>query len=174
MSKRKPVNERFWAHVSKEPLGSDECWLWTSATVKGGYGLFFLTRAEGTTLAHRYAFELLVGPIPEGYELHHTCGTEACVRPGHLLPLTPAEHAALHPHASKGALNGAARSNLRKDACKHGHPFTQDNTYWRNEVGTTGRRWRMCRTCQREASVRQSSARKRQRDDKTLTRTGRK
>jgi len=42
--------------------------------------------------AHRFAYELLVGPIPEGMDLDHVCGVRLCVWPEHLEPVTHAEN----------------------------------------------------------------------------------
>lgn len=78
------VEERFWAKVQK----TDGCWLWTGCCIKGSYGRFFVRRGL-TVLAHRFAYELLVGPIPEGHLLDHrpTCPRN-CVRPDHVRPAT--------------------------------------------------------------------------------------
>jgi hypothetical protein len=78
---RKPLSERFWPKVEKGP----ECWLWT-ASRKGPYGQ--IMRSLGgrwrPDTAHRVAYELVVGPIPEGYEVDHLCRVKLCVRPSHL------------------------------------------------------------------------------------------
>lgn len=76
---RKDLGERFWAKVDK----SGNCWLWTAALLKTGYGCLRINRK--TTRAHRVAYELSVGPIPEGALLRHTCDNPRCVNPAHLL-----------------------------------------------------------------------------------------
>lgn len=70
---------RFWARVQM----TDECWLWTSAgRVSHGYGYF---KAGGRQYhAHRFAWMLTRGPIPEGAFVCHSCDVRACVRPDHL------------------------------------------------------------------------------------------
>lgn len=83
------VNERFWLKVNK----TDACWLWTAQRSDDGYGRFDW---QGGQLAHRFAYELLVGPIPEGHHLHHECENKPCVNPDHLTPLTPLEHRRRH------------------------------------------------------------------------------
>jgi hypothetical protein len=74
--------ERFESHFKK----SEGCWIWLGAFDRCGYGHF------QDHMAHRFAYELYAGPIPEGMELHHTCGTRLCVNPGHLEVVTRAEH----------------------------------------------------------------------------------
>lgn len=76
---------RFWSHVDAE----GDCWEWTVSTGSHGYGQFAVGGLGGTmVLAHRYAFELLVGPIPEGLTLDHLCRNKICVNPDHLEPVT--------------------------------------------------------------------------------------
>jgi hypothetical protein len=78
---------RFWSYVEK----GDDCWEWTGARNRG-YGYGKLRVADRFVLAHRYAYELLVGPIPEGLDLDHLCRNIICVNPGHLEPVTVAEN----------------------------------------------------------------------------------
>src|SRR5690349_6193803 len=116
--------ERFWSHVLK----TESCWLWTGALTKG-YGHFRISpRVE--VLAHRFAYEQLVGPIADGLELDHLCRTPACVNPAHLEPVTHAVNMA------RGIFVTAA-------TCKNGHAWTEENT-----LRVRGRRF--CRACNRE------------------------
>lgn len=79
---------RFWAKVDR----SGCCWLWTAARNKAGYGVF---NAGGiTVLAHRYAYELENGPIPDGLRALHRCDTPACCRTDHICTGTQAENIA--------------------------------------------------------------------------------
>jgi hypothetical protein len=66
--------------VRKQDSG---CWLWTRARNKGGYGqlMFEGVRNRG---AHRVAYELANGPIPEGLLVCHRCDVKNCVNPAHL------------------------------------------------------------------------------------------
>jgi hypothetical protein len=92
-------------------------------------------------LVHRQAYEAIVGPVPDGKLLHHTCETPACYNPAHLTPVTHAEHAALHPGASMvGTLRGAA-TQRSKTQCPKGHPYNAENTYIRPSGA------RKCRAC---------------------------
>lgn len=74
---------RFWRKVAESDTG---CWEWQGATNSRGYGC--LGRDEKAWLAHRYAYTLVSGPIPEGYQVDHLCKNVVCVRPLHLEAVT--------------------------------------------------------------------------------------
>lgn len=80
---------RFWAKVHK-PIGDAGCWEWTGATYRGGYGHLQRTVAgvARSLSSHRYAYECIVGPIPNRYVLDHLCRNHACCNPEHLEPVT--------------------------------------------------------------------------------------
>lgn len=137
---RKPtLIERFWRHVDKAgPLPKwapflGPCWLWTGSTKEAGYGQF--NAEKRNVRAHRFAYELVVGPIPAGLELDHLCMVTGCVNPAHLEAVTKAENLR--------RAGGWAGVNARKTKCDNGHPFDEDNTY----VDGKGRR--SCRACHR-------------------------
>jgi hypothetical protein len=66
------------------------CWIWQRSTSLNGYGQLF---HEGRTQrAHRVFYQLHVGPIPDGYQLDHTCSNRLCVNFEHLEPVTPLEN----------------------------------------------------------------------------------
>ena len=68
------------------------CWMWEGPTAKDGYPK---TGINGRTLAaHRWMYERLVGPIPEGMTLDHLCRHVACVNPKHLEPCLNIENIA--------------------------------------------------------------------------------
>lgn len=134
--------ERFWEKVQK----TDTCWLWTAAADGYGYGRLTTngsTRAPG---AHRVAYELMVGPIPDGLTIDHLCRVKLCVNPAHLEVVTRAEN------ARRGAIDSRPNRPL-KTHCKYGHEFTPENTYWR--PAGDGRN---CRTCLRDAHARRKAA----------------
>jgi hypothetical protein len=85
MSKR-TAEERFWSKVDK----SGNCWNWTAYKNAQGYGRFMFN--EKVRMAHRVAFELEHGSIPEGLEIDHMCHNESCVNPGHLRAVTPKQN----------------------------------------------------------------------------------
>ena len=73
-----PVELRFWDKVDK----SGDCWEWTASRGTSGYGQI---RANGRpVVAHRVAYELTHGAVPEGVELDHLCHNRGCVNPDHL------------------------------------------------------------------------------------------
>ena len=120
--------ERFWEKVDVgHPLG---CWEWTAARGRADYGRF---NAGGRMVqAHRWAYERLRGPIPDGLHLDHLCRNPPCVNPDHLEPVTTKEN-----------LRRGYHRNAGKTRCKRGHEFVPDNTY----VTSTG--GRKCRACAR-------------------------
>ncbi len=70
-----------------------ECKIWTGA-VSGGYGT--ITREGKQWVSHRWIWTQTNGPIPEGMEIHHTCGNRLCYEITHLEALTPQEHSDRH------------------------------------------------------------------------------
>jgi hypothetical protein len=80
----KPVDieERFWGHVQKVK----GCWLWTASYDRHGYGQFCVGHNGKKRMcrAHRIAWALTYGPVPEGMLVLHHCDNTLCVRPEHL------------------------------------------------------------------------------------------
>lgn len=68
----------FWSQVEK----TDGCWVWKGKKYGNGYGRSTVNGKRGP--AHRHAWELTNGPIPEGLYVCHHCDNKPCCRPDHL------------------------------------------------------------------------------------------
>jgi len=107
--------ERFWNRVNKSK-GRYGCWEWTAFRNEKGYGkLNFMGKQ---TRAHRLAYELVFGSIPEGLFICHICDNPPCCNPWHLHPATAKENTADMIH--KGRANFYHNlPNLRKKNEQH-------------------------------------------------------
>lgn len=137
-----------------EVLEDTGCWVWMGAAASNGYGSIHV---DGRTRsAHKFAYELLVGPVPAGLTLDHLCHTadptcpggqrcwhRLCVNPAHLEPVTMAEN-----------LDRSPAFGANKTECPDGHPLTEANTC-RNSKGQ-----RYCRACHNAARRRRRAERR--------------
>lgn len=106
------------------------CWEWTASVRPNGYGQFNLVGV--TRYAHRAAYTLLAGPIPNGFHLDHLCRVRHCVNPDHLEPVTQQEN--------------IRRGVEVRTTCRKGHLYNEANTL-RHANGA-----RFCGECKRQRS----------------------
>ncbi len=86
---REPYHDRY----ETRDLGfMTPCWVWKYSLDGRGYGQLWNRKAGQPVRAHRFYYELLVGPIPVGLDLDHLCRVKRCVNPDHLEPVTRAEN----------------------------------------------------------------------------------
>ncbi len=138
---------RFWDKVNKDGPGG--CWLWTASKNWRGYGQFSIgSRRNGTytmVKAHRVAWALCGGLMPNGKQLDHLCRVRHCVNPDHMEPVSRREN----------ILRGVSPSAIaaRRTHCPRKHPYSGDNLYTRPDGS------RECRICKRQ-SLREFRARR--------------
>lgn len=114
------------------------CLIFTGATNTGGYGQFRFNQRNG--YAHRYAWERVNGPIPDGMTIDHLCRVRRCVNVDHLEVVD--------------GITNYLRGVEARNCCPNGHAYTEDNTV-RHRNGV--RRCRICQKRQHEAQKRKRS-----------------
>ncbi len=120
--------------------GNKQCWIWPYSVVQGGYGYAWDRARNRQTLAHRLAYEVLVGPIPDDMQIDHLCRNRLCINPAHLEPVSRQENIA------RGIATSARPQ--RENRCQYGHEFTPENT--QIVTRSDGRVERWCLTCRRD------------------------
>lgn len=134
-----PAKVRFWASIEVTETG---CWEWLGTRISSGpskgYGYFYIKGIN--TRVIKWAYEYLIGPIPEGYERDHLCRNRGCVNPWHTEPVTH--------------LVNVRRGLAKKTVCIRGHQLQPPNLISDGSGGTR------CRECNRLKSVRLSRIRR--------------
>jgi len=145
-----PPEDRFWAKVRKvqEPGG---CWEWTSGRLHG-YGVFYPNHGR-LVHAHKWAYEFMVGSIPQGLEPDHLCRNRGCVKviadefgPAHIEMVTH------QVNMLRG--DSPTAQTVREGKCRRGHLLDEANTYVRPD----GKR--NCMECRRAGLRRWIAAQK--------------
>lgn len=130
---------RFWEKVE---FTTDACWIWTAACMKNGYAVYHPIpsgpRKGEVALAHRVAFEALVGPIMKE-TIDHLCRVRSCVNPSHMEPVSRGEN----------VLRGIspAAMHARQTHCYRGHPLSGETMSIHKKQN--GRTARSCLPCGR-------------------------
>lgn len=144
------LRDRFFAKVRIDASG---CWLWQGRLFSNGYGT--IRDAPHRRLAHRVAYELLVGPVPDGLVLDHLCRVRRCVNPAHLEAVTQGEN------VRRGVR--ADGSPVLRQACGHGHLYSAESTH----ITPSGQR--RCRICDAQRARDRRAAQRAARLGMTLT-----
>lgn len=132
--------------LNVEVRGEDECWPWLGCVDRRGYGK--ASDGPRKRTAHRVVYERMVGPVPEGWDVDHSCDNPTCCNYlKHLRPMTHQEN------STRGA--GFAAENARKTHCPAGHEYTPENTSMINHG-----RSRRCKTCINERERRKRRERR--------------
>jgi hypothetical protein len=121
------------------PVPHSGCWVWLGHVGNDGYARVSLKRSHYSS-AHRLAYMLAKGPIPEGLNLDHLCRVRCCINPDHLEPVTD------RVNILRG--QGHAAVNAKKTHCPLGHSYDPGNTFLNH-----GGRQRECLICRREQSA---------------------
>lgn len=85
-----PIDVRLWDNV--DTIEPGRCWIWTGKLHDGDRGYAKVRVAGQLRKAHRVAYELLVGPVPDGLVIDHLCRVRHCINPEHMEPVTNAEN----------------------------------------------------------------------------------
>lgn len=124
------------------PGDSAECWI-SSKRGSNGYAINTTVKMYKAN-AYRLIYMMMVGPIPEGHDLDHTCdnGPGGCVNWHHLTPST-------HRYNVLRSTENIMGKHIRLTHCPQGHPYEGDNLVFEGNG-----RFRRCKICQREKNKR--------------------
>jgi hypothetical protein len=88
------VARRFWARVK---IIEGDCWEWLGSISPKGRAEFSIRTKHVD--GHVVAYLLLVGEIPEGFDVHHACDNKPCTNPEHLTLIPHGEHSRITQYA---------------------------------------------------------------------------
>jgi HNH endonuclease len=166
--KPRPLLARIMERVTIDPVSG--CWLYGGTLNDGGYAII-ATSHSAQVLVHRAAYELLVGPIPDGLDLDHqchnrdltcvggpTCQHRRCINPEHCEPAKRKLNLQRGRQPDRTRAQSNAKAALKgRTHCIHGHEFTPENTITRKHDH------RNCRKCKSDEQKRRYARKKAER-----------
>lgn len=126
-------------HLRRRIVRDGDCWIASGAESHGRYQSVSIDNRS--VLVHRFVYQALVGPIPDGFQIDHLCRVRWCVNPAHL--------EAVPPHVNNSRSTSMSAVRARQTECVNGHQLSGDNLYIRPDG-----RGRQCRACQRQNELR--------------------
>lgn len=119
-----------------EPVTESGCWFWMGAIhKKSGYGAFSIRNAN--YLAHRLAFTLFKGPIPEGMQVLHHCDIRCCVNPAHLFLGTHQDNMDDMVNKCRKAIGSRVHNKLNDDSVREIRSSTERQQALASKHGVT-------------------------------------
>lgn len=110
------------------------CIMWTGTRDAKGYGMYRRPDNKKNTRAHRFIYEMMIGPVSEGLTIDHLCRVKACINPAHLEVVT-------HRTNIRRSLGHPDDGPVRR--CIHDHDLTIEGYH------RVGRSIPDCRACAR-------------------------
>lgn len=143
--KKKDPMQRF--EETTMPIPWSGCHIWLGSLTHNGYGIFFRDKNHRNERAHRFAYALKHGPIPEGMQVCHSCDERSCVNPDHLFIGSAQDNTDDMMRKGRHYRNGQTH-------CKRGHEFSGENVYLNSHGG------RGCKICRSELQAHNYSLKK--------------
>lgn len=131
--KKKNTKKDFYKNV----IITSECWVWTGALNKDGYGIF--SYCGKTIRAHRLSYLFAKGAIKKGLFICHKCDVRNCVNPSHLYEGTAKDN-------NRDTVKRGNHVSWYKNRthCKNGHEYTEQTVYFNKNENR-----RVCKICRR-------------------------
>lgn len=132
------LKKRFWNNVSA--TSAEGCWNWNGPISIYGYGRLMESVGNRKTkqlMAHRFAYEEVIGKIEEGMTIDHVCRNKSCVNPAHMEIVTRGENST---RAHSKNMNA-----MRDNCCIRGHKIEGENVVL--EKRKNGSQRKRCKAC---------------------------